>query len=111
MMKDVQRSTTWRGDQRSRETLLYKHGQKNAAGEKGQTFKARGQKGRSLFVPKRSLHSNEVLHNVFSKQAQPCSTLAELLEGHLMPAQALCYWEWLFLHEGLLALHRAIGRE
>lgn len=61
--------------------------QKNVAREETrETFMARGETDKYLFVHKVSLHSNEMLHNQFSKQAQPHCTQGELLEWDVSPA-------------------------
>lgn len=99
---------------RRKETLQHKHGQKDEGKGggvgKGQTCKARGKRAKYLFVHKVSLHSNEVLHDVFSKQTQPSSTHAELPEGDVIPARALSAQGWPVSHEGLPASRRATGR-
>lgn len=85
-------------------------GEGKGGGEKGQTCKARGKRAKYLFVHKVSLHSNEVLHNVFSKQIQPSSTQAELPEGDMIPTRALSAQRWPVSREGLPVSRRATGR-
>lgn len=82
-MKAVERADVLHGQERrmseaeGAETPQYKHAM-GMQGERGWTVKARGKNTKYLFVHKISLHSNEVPHNSFPKQAWPSGARTEL---------------------------------